>query len=424
MKYFIRIFFTFLFLLAFFTLFVIASHLIPSSAISNNTAQSAKVLQQEGLYPKFLNFKLFQMDNFTDAYMLYLSLSADSSNPVESAMMNYFYSSEDFHDHSYYKLAIDIENLALNQSEHFDKESYGRYWHGYQVFLRPILTVFNYSQIRIINYILFSILLIACTRLIYKKIGNAIAALFIFSLILINFPIVPLSMQFSTVFYIAFVAIILILTKRKILEKKENVFCFFFIIGAVTSYFDFLTAPLIALGLPLIIYQLSIQDNDNKYLTTIRLSVLWGFGYALLWASKWVIAYVLTDINPFADVMQAAEMRSSNLYKGMEMTIPKVFTFIWESASDAHLAWLFYGTIVLLVGFLIIYFARLLKNKNIFWKYGWLLLIAASVPAWYLLLRNHSIQHFWFTWRALLVSLFSGLIFLYHTVEWKKLKIR
>jgi hypothetical protein len=383
--------------------------------------QSAKVLQKDGLYPKFLNFKFFQMDYFTDTYMLYLSLSADSSNPVESAMMNYYYSSDDFEENIYTNFAHDLENLALNQSEHLDKVSYARYWHGYQVFLRPILTVMNYSQIRIMNYILLSLLIIACTRLIYKKIGRSIAILFVLSLLLIYFPIVPLCMQYSTVFYIALVAIILVLTKREILEKKTNALCFFFIIGAVTSYLDFLTAPLITLGLPLIIYQLSVQD-DKKYQTTIKLSALWGLGYALLWASKWGVACLLTGINPLADAMQAAAVRSSNLYRGMEMTVPKIFVFIWESAHEAQFAWLLYGVIAFLIGFPIIYFAFFLKNKTIFWEYGWLLLIAATVPVWFLFMRNHSIQHGWFTWRALLVTLFAGLIFLYYTIDWKKTK--
>ena len=414
MKLFSRIVLIYFSLLALFTLFVIASHLIPSSKISKNVVQSLKVLQKEGLYPKFFDFKLFQMDNFTDVYMLNLSLSVNSSHPVESAMMNYYYRANDFDFFAY-----DTENVALNKTEGLEKKTYNRYWHGYQVFLRPVLLVLNYSQIRFMNFVLFFTLIAICTRLIYRKIGLHVVVFFILSLALINFPIVPLSMQFSTVFYIAFFAIIFILSKNKILEKDENVWCLFFIIGALTSYMDLLTVPLITLGLPLMIYQLSVQ-NDRQYLTTIKLSISWGLGYAVLWVSKWVVAYILTGINPFTDVMDSAAERSSNLYKGMEMTIPNIFRYIFETAHEMNLTWLLYGAIILAIGFLLVYFVFLLKSKKVFWKYGWLLLIAVAVPAWYLLLRNHSIQHGWFTWRALLVSLFAVFIFLYHTVDWKK----
>ena len=359
------------------------------------------------------------MDNFTDVLMINIAASVDSSNPVDAAMMNYFHADVVDVDN----IAHQTEEIALNQKEHLLKASYTRYWHGYQIFLRPLLTVLNYSQIRIMNYILFSLLLFICTRLIYKNIGISVAVFFVLSLLLINFPIVPLSMQFSTVFYIAFVAIIFIFKKNHILKKQENAWCCFFIIGAVTSYLDFLTAPLITLGLPLICYQLFYQDN-KKFLTTIKLSVLWGLGYALLWMSKWIVAYLLTGINSYEDIMRFAEVRISNEYKGMEMTIPNIFGFILETAHTMNLTWMLYAIMVFIIGFSVIYFALLLKNKKIFWEYAWLLLIASSVPAWYLILRNHSIQHGWFTWRALLVSLLAGFIFLYYTVNWEKISFK
>jgi hypothetical protein len=109
MKYFIRIVFIYFSLLVIFTSLIIVSHLIPSSAIANNAVQSAKILQEEGLYPKFVNFKLYQMDNFTDAMMINLSASVDHSKPVESAMMNYYYTSDDFMDLAYATEKVAIE---------------------------------------------------------------------------------------------------------------------------------------------------------------------------------------------------------------------------------------------------------------------------------------------------------------------------
>ncbi len=42
-----------------------------------------------------------------------------------------------------------------------------------------------------------------------------------------------------------------------------------------------------------------------------------------------------------------------------------------------------------------------------------LLLAALSAPAWLALLRTHSIQHGWFTWRSLGVTVFAGLAFVH-----------
>ena len=46
-------------------------------------------------------------------------------------------------------------------------------------------------------------------------------------------------------------------------------------------------------------------------------------------------------------------------------------------------------------------------------------------PAWLALLRTHSIQHGWFTWRALGVTVFAGLAFVYYScglrAGWRRL---
>mgnify|MGYP000777954066 CR=1 FL=1 len=40
---------------------------------------------------------------------------------------------------------------------------------------------------------------------------------------------------------------------------------------------------------------------------------------------------------------------------------------------------------------------------------------AMFFPVWLALLGTHSIQHGWFTWRSLTVSIFAGLAFLYYS---------
>ena len=66
---------------------------------------------------------------------------------------------------------------------------------------------------------------------------------------------------------------------------------FFLIVGILTSYFDFLTYPVVTLGIPLCCYFLLESDrlwNNIKRLTGF--SVSWAIGYAGMCAAKWVIA--------------------------------------------------------------------------------------------------------------------------------------
>lgn len=212
----------------------------------------------------------------------------------------------------------------------------------------------------------------------------------------------------------------ILLIKCPILTKSNsNIFCSFFVIGGITSYLDFLTTPQLTLGLPLIVFMLTKRPK-NTWKIVIAVSIAWALGYGLLWASKWMVGYLLTGNNIIADAMQSAELRTSNQYKGVEMTIPNILNFIWISIKNNGLLSLFYAGIIGILLCLGIYL-KILKSKRTFKEYSWLLLIALIVPIWFLVLRNHSIQHGWFTWRAGLLSLFSLLLFIYYTTDRKKL---
>lgn len=397
-----------------FTLLMIGVTSTPKAAVSDHIVSSTKVLEEEGLYKEFFNFKLFQMDNFTDSYMLNLIASADDKKPVEAAMMNYDYKSKNFMD-----LAYDTENVANGNMKGLERESYGRYWHGYQVTLKPMLTVMDYSSIRILNYVLFAVLIVTCIVLMAKKVGKGAAALFAVALLVINFPLVPLSLQFSTCFYIALIGMIAVMAFPRLTSSDSSLLCTFFILGGVTSFMDFLTTPQLTLGLPMIAYLLSCKD-DKKWKKVILICVFWGLGYGCVWASKWLVGYLLTGNNILADAMKSAELRTSDSYKGMHMTIPGIITFIWEAVKERHLVAPFVAGIFAVVVMIGVY-VKSIKSKSIFKQYSYLLLIALIVPVWFLVLRNHSIQHGWFTWRAGLLSLYSVLLLVYYTGSWKNI---
>ena len=64
---------------------------------------------------------------------------------------------------------------------------------------------------------------------------------------------------------------------------------------------------------------------------------------------------------------------------------------------------------VLFVVFIYIY--KWLNNHSNFCNnYAWLIITFLIVPVWYIFMMQHTIIHYWFTWRALLVSVFSLLL--------------
>ena len=410
---------TYILLLFSFTALVLLVHLIPKSSIEKNVVESAILLKNEGAYKKFFGFKLFQLDNFTDACMLNIAYTADDKSPVDAAMMNYYH-----WDGNCFDMADNILQLHNGEIDKVPRESYGRYWQGYQVTLRPLLCFLNIHGIRLLNFLLLFILAIWCSVLLAKKVGSAVAWIFVASLLLINFPMVPYSMQFSTCFYLMFIGMIAVMTSPILTTGIDNIVATFFAIGGITVFLDFLTTPQLTLGFPLVVMLLmkSLNKGDEKYKLwqlVIIASMAWAFGYALLWASKWIIAYLLTGNNILADAMESAKLRSSNQYKGMEMTIPNIISFIWTNIASRGLQWMVYGglAVTLLVG---LFYYKMQKGLLVLKEYAWLLLVTMMVPVWFLLLRNHSIQHGWFTWRAGLLSLFSLTLYVYYTTRNEK----
>ena len=64
-------------------------------------------------------------------------------------------------------------------------------------------------------------------------------------------------------------------------------------------------------------------------------------------------------------------------------------------------------------------FVLCLRSRDALLKALPLGLTAMMAPVWLAALRAHSIQHGWFTWRALAPTVFAGLAFVYYACSLK-----
>ena len=395
------------------TLLVIVVHCIPQSFIKENVVQSIHFMEREGVYPKVLNLYPLTLDVWTDAMMLNCAISADDKHPIDAAMTNICYVGNDDVFHL-------IEKVAQNETQGLDKIPYGRYWHGYQIILRPLLIFISYPFIRLFNYILLTLLAVYLF-IIFKKRNSHTAYMFLATLLLVSFPIVPCTMQFSTCFYIALLSMIGILKYNKLTSSFASTVCLFFIIGGVTSYFDFLTTPQITLGFPLITYFLD-GNKKQAFRKTLILAFIWGVGYTAIWSSKWLIATCLTNQDILANALTQIEYRAGGTDDGGDKI--SLFWFvriIWEKIVSFQSGILIYLGLAF-IGITLFLYLKSFRNINVFKNNIHYLLIAAIVPVWFFCIRNHSLQHLWFTWRAFGVTLFSLMIFIYNTTDIKKLR--
>lgn len=397
---------TYLLLLLTFTLLMLGTYTLPSSLIADNVIASAQQLQHEGQAAHLINSRLGRLDNYTDALMLNLAISSDTKHPLRSAMLNPYYDNDD----EDVAKSVNTERVAHGQTNGLEKRFYGRYWQGYLVTLKPMLILFSLHGLRIVNCLLMLLLSLATLWLIWQKIGKIEALLFLLSLLLVYFPVVPFSLQYSTCFYLMFLSMLAVMLYPGLTSTSRSLSLTFFIIGGITSFFDFLTTPQLTLGMPLLVCLLIQRKQEMR--TIIIASIAWGIGYALLWASKWVIGYGLTGFNLLADAAEQIGVRTSQQYYGIELTIPTMLQFI-IFGEERPLGW----KIPALILSLSIAYIFLQKGLKVQRQCLWLLLIAMIVPIWFLLMRQHSIMHLWFTLRAFLVTIYSLLLWLFYTLR-------
>lgn len=163
---FIILFSTFIILLTLISMF-------PSKLISKNVEKSLEVLKKEGNFPKIKYALNYRLDNYTDALMINTAYSIDSREPLTSALL----ARRNYQCNRKEKLAlieIDSENTIQNLEHTLREENteyceYSRYWHGYLVFLRPLLLFMDYAKIRILLILVINILLIITCYYIWKK---------------------------------------------------------------------------------------------------------------------------------------------------------------------------------------------------------------------------------------------------------------
>lgn len=132
----------FMAVLAAFVLLMTLAHCIPNSMVAYHQETSKTILSMESEWLWFGNFfgvDAGRLDNTTDNIMVDgVIIQDDGMSPLQAAM-------------------------SVN--------GYSRYWHGYLVFLRPLMIWLNYWQIRYVNMFVFFLLVCAVFRLIGKRVG-------------------------------------------------------------------------------------------------------------------------------------------------------------------------------------------------------------------------------------------------------------
>lgn len=296
------------------TLLLAVVYSLPTDKICTNISGSLPTYHTEGqAYSWAENIMHAKVDNFTDAIML-----LRAAYPVDDLKRAVAFSP------SWHLLdgsPIKTLTLAMENPQPEPLETvwhYPLYWHGYLVILKPALTFFPLSDLRILNLYLQLFLIATALILFYNKVGLLEMYAFLLAVAVINPVTTAMNFQNSDIFYIMLLSTIFILWKNEFLLRGNNYIYFFLIIGIVTAFLDFLTYPVTAFGISLCV---CVLMNKKFFFSSNPVEVLkklaayafaWGFGYGGMWAGKWAVVYQLgKDKNVFNAAINQATYRSS-----------------------------------------------------------------------------------------------------------------
>lgn len=382
-------------------LLLVLVYLLPVAPMRENVQSSIEEWNTEGAWPAVIGgYSGSILDNFTDSIMQSIAIY-ESEEPVPvKAMKNYY---------AVHPTIGTVGALyAYVQGEECYGENYARYWHGYLVVLKPLLLLFSYKELRIVNTVALSLLVAVVIYLLSKHLSKGAGIVFLLSLMFLMPLTLFRCLDMANMLYVTLIAMIILLLKKNVWNKEGNILIYFLMVGMLTSYMDFLTYPMITLGVPLTTY-MALHMCDKKQPVAGRISILsiafWGAGYGGMWSAKWILASLITGENIILNALRTVKQRS-------DLQTEKIDLLSRVRAIGANVDVLFQGVcgialtllLIIMIGCLI----RSFVKKQVNGKGLRMFLLVGAIPlVWLFVTSEHAGMHSWFTYRNLVVSVYA-----------------
>lgn len=386
-------------------------YMLPTEAMTDHMDVSAQILIQEGTYPELYSWCNSQLDNFTDAIIL-MNAACDSS---DSALVQAMTAARPYMEGT----SSPVEDLKAHYSfgvPYDGLQPYYQYWHGYLLFIKPLLLLTDYAGIRILNAVAQTVML-AFLLVLMVRVGRKRYILpYLIALAFLMPVALAKSLQFSSCYYITTIgAIAAMLMEKREQEKEPYLFLF---LGIATAFFDFLTYPIATLGIPAVFCFLSRKRIRLKesFVTGFKFCLSWGFGYVAMWANKWLIGSLVTGQNILSVASNKLRERSfintlveekiaQSLWCAYDSITSNIISFFQTPATIL----LFLTAVVALAQVIVLCRRRKISIGEVAVSFFPFVILALMPLAWYALTTNHSGIHYWFTNKALAVSVFAAL---------------
>ncbi len=300
------------------------------------------------------------------------------------------------------KIADGTEPAALTD--------YARYWHGYRIYLWPMLEQFSLGTVRLINALLILAAVFACYAGLRATIGVTPAAVFIITLL--SLTDLWLAWRISThavslAFILLGVGAFGLLYARwrdPYLAVAVAALC-----GATFNFLDILVnPPMMPMLLAFVVLAAREPAHDLHtpppaamaagWLAAL-VTVSWLGAYALTWLTKWGLAawYSPTPAVTWGETLAQIMAR----LHGHEIDHPPILSLpLYPTVRTFGKALISFGIVVVIVLAIAVY--RHVRDSGTFDRRRFLILISPALIAiiWFELVSNHTQTHLQFTYRS------------------------
>lgn len=353
------------------------------------------------------NYIWMKKETYTDTIMIQNAIEkVDGKNAFEHAMWAYHYdvSEEVWEPEESLRMICRGEDVS-----EMNLHTYARYWHGYLVYLKPLLLFLSWKQIIILGILIQFVLMAAVVWAAVRRKRPEIALALAGGLLFMKPLLVLISLTMSVCWIITLTVLLLMLIWHERLESRKWYPELFLAAGIITAYFDFLTYPVVTLGFPLCTCFLLKKGKllKEKLVQLIGYCICWGTGYGGMWAMKWVIADLTLHTGTIRDAAWSIIGRTESIggrprfnggfyVIGLNMDEYDMFIYVICAAAAAAAVL----AVVLTAG-------RRAGFKYVLGQMVPFAVIFCIPFVWIILVQHHSALHARFTFRILSVAVLA-----------------
>ncbi len=384
-------------------LLLIIAAIIPKEHVKKNMVKSSEEMYYLDYIYYFGNKKNKSLiiHNYPDPITFNLAYSLDNKKPFTSSILTKYYATLKFG-----------EKVNVREKAYFDykpNKEYYRYWHGNMFLVKTLLLIFDYKEILIILSVSLVVFTVLLTYKLYK-LNHLIGIIFLLSNLLCHVYVTFYCLEYIYMFLLSY---IMSLISFKFINKEENKIISFFIVGGVlANFFDFLTAETLVFTLPffIIFYFGKEKKLKESFYFLIKTLLAFLLGYSLMWILKWLILIIGYNQKPSSFLNSHIEERGFSL----KLVKKGLFDSIYDNLKLIEpFCYLKDMIVILLIIGYISYIVYLIIRGKLKDK-GIIILLISIIPIFrFFTLYKHSIDHSFFTYRALLPSVMIWIYMLF-----------